>query len=357
MSAQPSLTLGKAAVDLVTRAPFRVLTGKRGANIIANRAKAVQGKSLSQKALPMGEAGLLATFEFFESPFAMVNFPSYVGDFFTYLYENSTSASKFQRAVRFAAGQLISPSSKVTPAVYNAFLLEEGRVKNTEFEIKKMAEKLGDMDEQAALSYISAALEEVGLAHQTPGAIGMTGKPGTISAQQVHNFATALLNSFDDASILVPAETGVGLPQRIFLKDLFAMEYRTKDGWVNALAATDQVAALKSEIKTANARLSEIKTQQQELRSQQVKSSAKTGSPDAAVSSELNLLAQEKKSLLDKNRANFESISAVKEKFGTAADVFKLVDGQVTGVQDIRFSFNPKYATRNCKLARSSRKN
>jgi hypothetical protein len=341
--AQPPMTAGKAAVDLVTRAPVRVLAGKRGANIIANRAKAVQGKSTLQKALPMAEASLLATFEFFESPFAMVNFPSYVGDFFTYLYENSTGKSGFQKAMRFAAGQLISPSAKVTPAVYDAFLAEEGRVKNTEFEIKKMAERLGDVDEQAALSRIAAALEEVGLGDQTPGAISGKGKPGTISAEQVHNFAMALLNSYDDASILIPSDTAGGLPQRVFLKDLFVMEYKTADGWINAMAASDEVGALRAKLDATKTRIGEIEAQQKDLRAQQVKSHSEKGAADPLLSAELEALKKEKRELSSQREADLGTIKAIKEHYGTAADVFQLVDGRVTGVHDIRFTFNPKY--------------
>ncbi len=78
-------TVGQLAKDTLYGAA-RVVFGRKPTNILNNRLREVQGKTTGQKAALLGEASMLATFEFMKSPFAFVNFPSWLGDFSKFMY-------------------------------------------------------------------------------------------------------------------------------------------------------------------------------------------------------------------------------------------------------------------------------
>lgn len=366
----------------------RALFGEKPANIISNRLKRVKGQSAPVGAISMAEASMLASFEFLKSPFAFTNFPSWMGDAMKYLYMNSTDAAGFQKNVRKFASYFVAPSTMLGDNIHTVILDKDGRVQLTESQMRRLASELGK-DERAVDAEVKMekALRTVGLDHHIGGDNGVALVPGnTLTGKLKEGIATAFFAE-EGAYIDVPDNSPSG-SSRIYINEIFDIEYKTADGyWVNATEAVDKVAVLEQQISQLKAKKKEIHQQIQSIDESLVSMEQQTvdavtgrvvadkttgqlqspidlrakGKPvtEAALQAEINKLEGAPKDI-STTRPDFakrqllegqytdvllaleersKQLKSLKQSYGTANDVFRVENGQVKGVTDIRFNF------------------
>ena len=337
----PPLTTKRVLSDSMYGAGRAVL-GRKPANILSNRLNSVRGKG--NTILPMSEASLLSVAEFMKSPFAFINFPSWFGEFTNYMYSNSTGKSGSQRAIRHLFNMAISPSGKLGSEIYNWVVHSEGKKKIAGYEIDQLAKRFDDESAQSARNFISDALDEVGLDQHKPGELNIRLAPNnTLSNAQKNNIAIGFMNMSDDGYINIPESSPGGGSQRLYIKDVFTLEYKVDGKWINAWEAGDQMAVLKQQGKDLRVELGDLSKRTKEIQSLKVKESNSKTTPDANLTNEAAQLDTRRKEIavkLDEIRAESEAID---KKFGTAESVFKVSNGRITGVQDIRFNIKEAF--------------
>tara|TARA_R110001583_G_scaffold24929_4_gene90691 strand:- start:10130 stop:17314 length:7185 start_codon:yes stop_codon:yes gene_type:complete len=370
INASKEHTFGDYVLDIPYGAT-RVALGRKPANIISNRLNSVKGKPAIQKVLPFAEASILATLEFMKEPFAFTNFPSWIGDFVSYVYLNSTNNNAFMGHIGSFFQQLMSPSSILGDELSADVVWSQGRIEVAEAQMRALAKRLGkDEDATKAGIDIDKSLKEVGLDQHSAGESVIRIVPrDTLSGRFKNAVATAFFGG-EGAYVDVPSNSPSGT-SRLFIKEIFDIEYQTSDGkWIKAGEATDVISAQKQIIKTAKARRDEIN---KELSSSAEESLARTqsfesdvvastmeaqgltpprrvpggdpytggltGDPAPSGAARVAALTQEKKTLSKTIQDATQTIKDTKEKFGSAEDVFQVVDGKVTGVRDIRINF------------------
>lgn len=366
----------------------RSLFGKKPANIISNRLKSVKGQSAPVGAISMAEASMLASFEFLKSPFAFTNFPSWMGDAMKYLYMNSTDAAGFQKNVRKFASYFVAPSTMLGDNIHTVILEKDGRIQLTESQMRRLASELGK-DELAVDAEVKMekALKTVELDHHVGGDNGVALVPGdTLTAKLKEGIATAFFAE-EGAYIDVPDSSPSG-SSRIYINEIFDIEYKTADGyWINATEAVDKVAALEQQISQLKAKKKDIHQQIQSIDESLVSMEQQTvdavtgrvvadkttgqlqspidlrakGKPvtEAALQAEISRLEGApkdisttrpdlaKRQLLESQYTDVllgleeksKQLKSLKQSYGTANDVFRVENGQVKGVTDIRFNF------------------
>lgn len=330
------LTPGRVLSD----APYgvaRTVFGRQPANIISNRLAAVKGKKPARAAAELAEASMLAVFEFMQQPYAVTNFPSWMGDFIKYLYFNSSSENGFNSAVRNLARNLISPSTVLGERMNAELIQKQGRIEISELQMEAMAKRLGE-DESAlkARIGIDKAMTAAGLEHLNGGDAAVNISPRqTLTGKIKESIATAFFAS-DDAYVDIPDNSPTG-SSRIYIKDVFDIEYKTPDGeWVQARAASDLIGQKNKQIQSNKDRLKVINSQLSELDDMSISS----GRTDPASVQKLILEAN---GLRDENLILRKEINDEKARFGTAQDVFRVENGKITGVTDIRFNLKDTY--------------
>ena len=334
------LTVGRVVAD----APYgvtRAVLGKKPANILSNRLNKVNGRG-AKGALPMLEASMLATAEFMKSPFAILNFPAWMGEFSQYMYMNSTGKGPAQRFIRSFFNYTISPSKKLGSKVYNWMTHSEGRKVVSGFEMEALGRMFDSESDISAMEVIDGAMEAVALDQHTPGQLSRRLVPeNTLSQEQKNNLAIALMNMRDGGYVELPANAPNGSKQKVLMNDLFTMEYKKDGVWVDAFAAKDTMADLKSQKKGLSDERKAKNKRQKEIRAEQIKN--KGEALDPALAQELAAIKAEKKEIAQQISEIDGQIEGIQKEFGTAKDVFQVVDGKITGVQDIRFNFKDSY--------------
>ena len=349
----------KSARDLINDAAYgaaRTLIGRKPANILDNRLRQVQGKGIAKGTAIAGEAALLSTFEFLKSPFAFVNFPSWMADFAKYMYMNSTGTSAFQRGMRALMDASLSPSVKLGNELYAKVTEIAGKRTVRGYEIEALAKRLGDEDAASVDSAIRSAMEDVELSEQAGSSPSIRLLDNNqLSSEMKNKIATAMLAG-DGAYIEVPS--GPNGTQKIYLRETFDLEYKVDGEWINAWEAPDQIKALKTEQKEAKARRQQLRQEEKAL----IQESERVGDrvnpprpedlsrlritdpgelvspPDRGLMTRIGMVQSEINTINSKLKGIAEQMQDIESKFGTAEDVFKIRDGKVTGVQDIRFS-------------------
>ena len=362
------MTAGKFASDI----PYgltRVALGRRPANIISNRLNQVKGKSAAKAMLPLLEASMLATLEFMKEPFAFTNFPSWMGDFVRYMYMNSTNSKSFSKSFGRVFQNFMSPSSILGEDLYAEVIRGQGKAEILEFKLRALARKLGvDEDSVAAKLDIDKSLQEVGLDQHSSGESVIRISPrGTLSGRFKEAVATALFAG-EGAYVDLPDGSSTG-KSRVYINEIFDIEYKTPDGrWVNAREATDTIAGYTLTIKENTKRINEINKElddmtgpsarqavAKEAAAQVLERSGLSPSrtlPDGSAytgglgtgrlgpnEAKTAALTQEKRNRIEMNSKLKELIQDKKDEFGSAKNVFMVVDGEVKGVTDIRFNF------------------
>ena len=368
----PGLSVGKFASDI----PYgvtRLVLGRKPANIISNRLNDVKGKSAARAVLPLVEASMLATLEFMKEPFAFTNFPSWTGDFVRYMYMNSTNKNAFSGSFGRMFQHFMSPSSILGEELFADVIRSQGRTEISELQMRALAKRLG-VDEEAvnARIDIDKSLKEVGLDQHSAGeAVIRIAPRDTLAGRFKEAVATALFAG-EGAYVDVPDNSPSGR-SRIYINELFDIEYQTADGrWVNATTLVDSVATHRQQIKANKARLKEIKKELDELAVDELSGKRAIAEEAAAQTLErsgmmptrrvpgsetepymggvsgnigdrraarVQALEQERAILNDQNTANKKLIKSIKDSAGSAEQVFRVVDGEVRGVTDIRFNF------------------
>ena len=321
----------------------RTVGGRGTANIMRERIKSATGRSPAVKAGIVGEATLLATFEFMQHPFAAMNFPSWIGDGLKYIYHNSTpSVLGGESNMWFnMADALLSPSSKMSPDAYRALMHAEGKASVRSFDIKALTSRIKDMDAAEGVAVANEALAGVGLHESQIGSLrSLIGDWGTLTAVEINNLANALLNIRDGATILDPSTHTM-----VKLSDYVTMEYQLQDGtWVDAYGSTDKVKVMRDDVKVIKEEIDTINTEKTELRDKIV--AAETAAQEAGsvpadvapMKARVDELVAAEKALIDKSNAAKDSIKQEIDSFGSAQDVLQMVDGKVTGVKAIRYN-------------------
>ena len=330
-------TVGQLAKDTLYGAA-RVAFGRKPTNILNNRLREVQGKTTGQKAALLGEASMLATFEFMKSPFAFVNFPSWIGDFSKFMYLNSTGNGAFQKFFRQAFNYALSPSAKLGQDLYMRVVEMAGKRQVRQFEVDALAARLGDEGVQDFNNAVEIAMDEVGLSQHR------TGEPdirlvenNSISAEMKNNTAIAMLAG-EGAYIEVAGQGGT--KQKLYLQEMFDLEYRVDGEWINAWEATDSIAALRKEKGDLSARYKEIGLEIEQLQKESIASFKEFDRPNPSATTKLAVLKSESDGIVLRLDEVSGEISSTINKFGDAKSVFKLdKNGKITGIQDIRFNF------------------
>ena len=244
----------------------------------------------------------------------------------------------------------ISPSKKLGSELYNWVTRSEGKKVVSGFEMAALAKMFDSESELSAMQLIEDAMGDVALDQHTPGQLSRRLTPrNTLSQEQKNNLAIALMNMKEGGYVDVPGKGPGGASQRVYMSDLFTMEYKKDGVWVDAYAAKETMMDLKDQKKSLTGARKAVNERQKEIQAEQIKN--KDQGPDPQLVEESAALKAEKKDIAQKMDELNVQMEGIQQKFGSAEDVFQVVDGRVDwrnpskikGVQDIRFNFKESY--------------